>query len=157
MQLKEHCTFYSARIICAGPKAQNLSYEERNLKLWKVLKDDFSEKNKLSVTTPNGEKTFAREYEEEPTGGIASVIYSCENAKYLVNYFMTNHSIDIGIDNQSEDSNVAIIAGALECSLNKILAKHSLSIELEKSSLDNKSKTEVIYFNFALGNLSNFK
>ena len=70
---------------------------------------------------------------------------------------MTNHSIDIGIDNQSEDSNVAIIAGALECSLNKILAKHSLSIELEKSSLDNKSETEVIYFNFALGNLSNFK
>ena len=157
MQLKEHCTFYSASIICAGPKAQNLSYEERNLKLWKVLKDDFSEKNILSVTTPPGEKTFAREYEEEPTGGIASVIYSCDDTKYLVNYFITDHSLDIGIDNRNEDNNnVAIIAEALECSLNKILAKHSLSIELEKSSLDNKSNTEVIYFNFALGNLSNF-
>jgi hypothetical protein len=157
MQLKENCTFYSARIICAGPKAQNLSYEERNIKLWKVLKDDFSEKNILSVTTPNGEKTFAREYDEEPTEGIASVIYSCENAKYLVNYFMTDHSLDIGIDNLSDDINVAIIAEALECSLNKTLAKHSLSIKFEKSSLDNKEETKILYFNFALGNISSFK
>lgn len=157
MQLKENCTFYSARIICAGPKAQNLSYEERNIKLWKVLKDDFSEKNILSVTTPNGEKTFAREYDEEPAGGIASVIYSCENAKYLVNYFMTDHSINIGIDNQSEDNNVAIIAEALEWSLNKTLAKHSLRIEFEESDLDYKENTKIIYFDFALGNLSNFK
>ena len=157
MQLKENCTFYDASIICAGPKAQNLSYEERNIKLWKVLKDDFSEKNILSVTTSNGEKTFAREYEKEPAEGIASVIYSCENAKYLVKYFMTDHSIDIGIDNLSDDNNVAIIAEALEFSLNKTLAKHSLSIDFEKSSLDNKEKAKILYFHFALGNISNFK
>jgi hypothetical protein len=157
MRLKENCTFYSASIICAGPKARNLSYEERNIKLWKVLKDDFSEKNILSVTTPNGEKTFAREYEKEPAEGIASVIYSCENAKYLVKYFMTDHSIDIGIDNQGEDNNIAIIAEALECSLNKTLARHSLWIELEESDLDNEENTKMIYFDFAFGNLSNFK
>ena len=158
MQLKKHCTFYSASIICVVSKAQNLSYEERNLKLWKVLKDDFSEKNILSVTTPNGEKTFAREYEEEPTKGFASVIYSCDNMKYLVNYFITDHSLDIGIDNRCKDNaNVAIIAEALEYSLNKVLAKQSLWIEFEKSSLDHQKDADIIYFNFALGNISNFK
>ena len=158
MQQKKNCTFYSASIICAGPKARNLSYEERNIKLWKVLKDDFSEKNQLSVATPNGEKTFAREYLCEPVEGFASVIYTCDNMKYLVNYFITDHSLDIGIDNRcKENANVAIIAEALEYSLNKVLAKQSLWIEFEKSSLDNKSKTKAIVFNYALGNLSHFK
>ena len=157
MQLKENCTYYSARIIGIGTKVPKLSYEEKYLKLWKILKDDFCEKNLLSVTTPNGEKTFIREYQDEPTRGLASVLYSCDNMKFLVNYFITDHSVNIGSDNRNEDNNnVAIIAEALDCSLNKILAKHSLSIELEKSSLDNKSNTEVIYFNFALGHLSNF-
>ena len=158
MQLKENCTYYSARIFGIGTKAQKLSYEEKNLKLWKVLKDDFSEKKLLSVTTPNGERTFIREYQDEPAQGLASVIYSSDNEKYLVNYFITDHSVDIGSDNRNEDnSNVDIIVEALECSLNKVLAKHSLSIEFEKSSLDHQKKSELIYFNFALGNLSNFK
>ena len=158
MQLKENCTFYSARIFGIGTKAQKLSYEEKNLKLWKVLKDDFSEKKLLSVTTPNGEKTFIREYQHEPAQGLASVIYSSDNEKYLVNFFITDHSVDIGSDNRNEDNNhVDIIVEALEYSLNKVLAKHSLSIEFEKSSLDHQKKAEIIYFNFALGNLSNFK
>ena len=123
-----------------------------------VLKDDFSEKKLLSVTTPNGERTFIREYQDEPAQGLASVIYSSDNEKYLVNYFITDHSVDIGSDNRNEDhNNVDIIVEALECSLNKVLAKHSLSIEFEKSSLDHQKKSELIYFNFALGNLSNFK
>ena len=158
MQLKENCTYYSASIYCDGPKAQKLSYEEKNLKLGKILKDDFCEKKLLSVATPNGEKTFIREYQDEPTKGLASVIYSCDNEKYLVNYFITDHSVDIGSDNRNEDhNNVDIIVEALECSLNKVLAKHSLSIEFEKSSLDHQKDAEIIYFNFALGNLSNFK
>ena len=158
MQLKENCTYYSARIFGIGTKAQKLSYEEKNLKLWKVLKDDFCEKKLLSVATPNGERTFIREYQDEPTQGIASVIYSCDNMKFLVNYFITDHSLDIGIDNRcKENANVAIIAEALEYSLNKVLAKQSLWIEFEKSSLDNKSKTKAIVFNYALGNLSHFK
>ena len=158
MQLKENCTYYSASIYCDGPKAQKLSYEEKNLKLWKILKDDFCEKKLLSVATPNGEKTFIREYQDEPTKGLASVIYSCDNMKFLVNYFITDHSVDIGSDNRNEDhNNVDIIVEALECSLNKALAKYSLSIEFEKSSLDNKSKTKAIVFNYALGNLSHFK
>ena len=70
---------------------------------------------------------------------------------------MTNQSLDIGIDNQSEDNNVAIIAESLECSLNKTLAKHSLWIEFEESDLDNEENTKMIYFDFAFGNLSNFK
>lgn len=158
MKLKKNCTFYCASIENVGPKAPNLSYEKRNLKLWKVLKDDFSEKNQLSVATPNGEKTFSREYLCEPVEGFASVIYTCDNMKYLVNYFITDHSLDIGIDNRcKENTNVAIIAEALEYSLNKVLAKQSLWIEFEKSSLDNKSKTKAIVFNYALGNLSHFK
>ena len=158
MQLKENCTYYSARIFGIGSKAPKLSYEEKNLKLWKVLKDDFCEKKLLSVATPNGERTFIREYQEEPTQGIASVIYSCDNMKFLVNYFITNHSVDIGSDNRNEDNNnVDIIVEALEYSLNKVLAKHSLSIEFEKSSLDHQKKSDLIYFNFALGNLSNFE
>ena len=158
MKLKKNCTFYCASIENVGPKAPNLSYEKRNLKLWKVLKDDFSEKNQLSVATPNGEKTFSRKYPCEPTEGVASVIYSCDNMKFLVNYFITDHSVDIGSDNRNEDhNNVDIIVEALECSLNKVLAKHSLSIEFEKSSLDHQKKSELIYFNFAFGNLSNFK
>ena len=158
MQLKENCTFYSASIIGIGAKAQKLSYEEKNLKLWKILKDDFCEKNLLSVATPNGEKTFIREYQHEPTQGLASVIYSCDNEKYLVNFFITDHSVDIGSDNRNEDNNhVDIIVEALEYSLNKVLAKHSLSIEFEKSSLDHQKKADIIYFYFALGNLSRFK
>jgi hypothetical protein len=70
---------------------------------------------------------------------------------------MTDHSIDIGIDNQGEDNNIAIIAEALESSLNKTLARHSLWIELEESDLDNEENTKMIYFDFAFGNLSNFK
>ena len=58
---------------------------------------------------------------------------------------MTDHSIDIGIDNQGEDNNIAIIAEVLECSLNKTLARHSLWIELEESDLDNKENTKMIY------------
>ena len=158
MKLKKNCTFYCASIENVGPKAPNLSYEKRNLKLWKVLKDDFSEKNQLSVATPNGEKTFSRKYPCEPTEGVASVIYSCDNMKFLVNYFITDHSVDIGSDNRNEDNNnVDIIVEALEYSLNKVLAKHSLSIEFEKSSLDHQKDAEFIYFNYALGNLSRFK
>lgn len=158
MKLKKNCTFYCASIENVGPKAPNLSYEKRNLKLWKVLKDDFSEKTQLSVATPNGEKTFSRKYPCEPTEGVASVIYSCDNMKFLVNYFITDHSLDIGIDNRcKENANVAIIAEALEYSLNKVLAKQSLWIEFEKSSLDIGEKTTAIFFNYALGNLSHFK
>jgi hypothetical protein len=158
MKLKKNCTFYCASIENVGPKAPNLSYEKRNLKLWKVLKDDFSEKTQLSVATPNGEKTFAREYLCEPVEGFASVIYTCDNMKYLVNYFITDHSLDIGIDNRCKDNaNVSIIAEALECSLNKVLAKQSLSIKLKKSSLDIGEKVTVIFFNYVLGNLSHFK
>ena len=158
MQLKENCTYYSARIIGIGTKAPKLSYEEKYLKLWKILKDDFCEKNLLSVTTPNGERTFIREYQDEPAQGLASVIYSSDNEKYLVNYFITDHSVDIGSDNRNEDNNnVDIIVEALEFSLNKVLAKHSLSIEFKKSSLDHQKDAEFIYFNYALGNLSRFK
>ena len=105
MQLKENCTYYSASIIGIGTKAPKLSYEEKYLKLWKILKDDFCEKNLLSVTTPNGEKTFIREYQDEPTRGLASVLYSCDNMKFLVNYFITDHSVNIGSDNRNEDNN----------------------------------------------------
>ena len=55
------------------------------------------------------------------------------------------------------DNNIAIIAEALECSLNKTFAKHSLWIEFEESDLDNKENTKMIYFDFAFGNISNFK
>ena len=158
MQLKENCTYYSASIIGAGPKTQKLSTEKKNLKLWKILKDDFSEKNLLSVATPNGEKTFIREYQDEPTTGIASVIYSCDNEKYLVDFYITDHSLDIQIVYQNEDNNdESIIVEALECSLNKVLAKHYLSIEIEKSERDPKRNAEIIYLYFALGNLSCFK
>ena len=159
MQHKKNSGFYSAKIFGDGPKAQKLSTEEKNLKLWKILKDDFSEKKLLLVTTPNGEKTFVREYRDEPTKGVAFVTYSCDNEKYLVNYFVTDHSIRIGSKNRNENNykNVDIIVEALEFSLNKVLAKHSLSIEFEKSSLDQAEDGEIILLDFALGNLSKFK
>jgi hypothetical protein len=44
MRLTENCTFYSVRINNVGIKSQKQSYVDNILQLWKLLKDDYSEK-----------------------------------------------------------------------------------------------------------------
>lgn len=44
MRLTENCTYYSAWIKNVGIKSQKQSYVDNILQLWKLLKDDYSEK-----------------------------------------------------------------------------------------------------------------
>ena len=157
MRLTENCTYYSAWINNVGIKSQKQSYVDNILQLWKLLKDDYSEKQIITVTTPNSEKTFIRKFNEIPKGGMVSVLYSCNDEKFNAVYFLTNHSFAIGIDSLRDKSDKQDqLVEALVYSFNQALAKYSIEITLEKSTISNESYANIICFDYALGDASIF-
>lgn len=156
MRLTENCTFYSVRINNVGIKSQKQSYVDNILQLWKLLKDDYSEKKIITVTTPNSEKTFNRKFDEEPKDGVVSVLYSFNDEKYNVVYFLTNHSFSIGIDSlHDKNAKQDKLVEALVYSFNQELTKYSLEISLEKL-VGNEKCSSIIYLDYALGDTSIF-
>ena len=158
MQLTENCTYYSAKLINVGKNSQKQSYVDNIKQFWKLLKDDYSEEKIITVTTPDNKKTFIRKFEEEPEGGVLSVLYSCNDEKFNAVYFLTNHSFAIGIDslhdkNDKQDQ----LVKALVNSFNQALAKYSLEIRMEKSTLSNQGYANIIYFDYMLGDSSIFR
>ena len=125
------------------------------MKFWSVLKDDYEEKEVITITTPDGAKTFAREYKSTPESGVATVTYTCNDDEYIMLLALTNHSLDIGIDAlHGENADKNEFAEALKYSLNKVLAKHSLKISLVESKSEKKEL--IMLTNYGLGDKDMF-
>ncbi len=127
------------------------------MNFWNILKKDYEEKEVITIETPDGAKTFSRQYEYTPEMGVASVIYTCNDEQYHVVFFLTNHSLDIAIDAlHDENADKDEFGSALKYSLNKALANYSLEITWEKSHNDLDAKVKMLTLNYAIGEKNMF-
>ena len=122
-----------------GPDSKELSIEERRHILWNVLKDNYHD-DKVEVTSPNGDKTYLKEYGQEPFIGVTYFIYTDGEDKIIVFFWVGPrisllhvHSTDTGVDYEE-------MRELVNDSLNKMLAKYSLSVsfseELSEEDMD---------------------
>ena len=113
-----------------GPDSKELPIEERRQLLWNVLKDNYHEDEVEEVSSPNGDKTYLKKYLDFPFFGVANYIYSYGETNVHVFFYLGPrlgllhiYSKDAGVDYEE-------IRELINDSLNKTMAKHSLSVSL---------------------------
>ena len=112
-----------------GPDSKELSIEERRHILWNVLKDNYHD-NKVEVMSPNGDKTYLKEYGDKPLNGIVYFIYSDGEAKIIVFFWISPRISLLQVSSSDAGVDYEEMRELLDDSLNKMMAKHSLSVNL---------------------------
>ena len=122
-----------------GPDSKELSIEERRHILWNVLKDNYHD-DKVEVTSPNGDKTYLKRYGQEPFNGIVYFLYSYGEAIISVFFWVGPRISLLHVHSTDAVVNYEEMRELLDYRLNKLLAKHSLSVsfseELSEEDMD---------------------
>lgn len=122
-----------------GPDSKELSIEERRHILWNVLKDNYHD-DKVEVTSPNGDKTYLKEYGQEPFIGVTYFIYTDGEDKIIVFFWVGPRISLLHVHSTDAVVNYEEMRELVNDSLNKMLAKYSLSVsfseELSEEDMD---------------------
>ena len=122
--------FLKVDINSVGPESKELSIEERRKLLWNFIVDNYRGDEVEEVASPNGDKTYLKKYLDFPFFGVANYIYSYGETNVHVFFYLGPrlgllhiYSKDAGVDYEE-------IRELINDSLNKTMAKHSLSVSL---------------------------
>jgi hypothetical protein len=112
-----------------GSDSKELPIEERRRLLWEVLKDNYHD-DEVEVTSPNGDKTYLKKYGDTPFLGVVNFFYSCGETNVGVFIYIGPKFSLLHIFSEDKGVNYEEIRELLDDSLNKAMAKHSLSVSL---------------------------
>ena len=135
---QEH-RFLKVDINGVGLDSKELSIEERRKLLWNFMVDNYHGGEVEEVTSPNG-KTYLKRYGDIPVLGTLRFLYSYEGTIIYVFFWICPKFCIINVKPGNADFDYDEIREMIDDSLNKAMAKHSLSVclsdELSMEDMD---------------------
>jgi len=122
--------FLKVDINSVGPESKELSIEERRKLLWNFIVDNYRGDEVEEVASPNGDKTYLKKYGDTPFLGVVNFFYSCGETNVGVFIYIGPKFSLLHIFSEDKGVNYEEIRELFDDSLNKAMAKHSLSVSL---------------------------
>ena len=128
--------FLKVDINSVGPESKELSIEERRKLLWNFIVDNYRGGEVEEVTSPNG-KTYLKRCADSPILGTLRFLYSYGEAVINVFLWICPKFCVISVEPRNAGLDYDEIREMIDDSLNKAMAKHSLSVCLsDELSMD---------------------
>ena len=132
--------FLKVDIDSVGPDSKELSIEERRKLLWNFMVDNYRGGEVEEVTSPNGNKTYLKKCGQSPLLGVIYFVYKYKEVHAIVFLWVCPKFCVISVDSNDADLDYDEIREVIDDSLNKAMAKHSLSVclsdELSMEDMD---------------------
>ena len=132
--------FLKVDINSVGPESKELSIEERRKLLWNFIVDNYRGDEVEEVASPNGDKTYSKKCGQSPLLGVIYFVYIYKEVRAAVFLWVCPKFCVISVEPRNAGLDYDEIREMIDDSLNKAMAKHSLSVclsdELSMEDMD---------------------